>query len=156
MATSAADMSARILKAAKAIESAQRDAVTAAGVVMKSYLLDAAEQHAGTDRRMRNVGTKGAALGAGFDVKGTTKPVALMKARGPWALREKDVPAHSIGPRRRGGKLAVSIGEDAYARVHHPGTKGVSRWAPARERGHPATVAVLKKKNIDAIGKVFG
>jgi hypothetical protein len=56
--------------------------------------------------RLRNVGKRGAAVGAGFDVLGTINPVAKIRARGPLQLVEWDTKPHRIIPkasRRLGG-----------------------------------------------------
>lgn len=56
--------------------------------------------------RLRNVGARGAAVGAGYDVVGQVNPVAKIRARGPIQLLEWETKPHRIIPkaaRRLGG-----------------------------------------------------
>lgn len=68
---------------------------------------------------LRGVGRKGAKLSVGFDIKGTQNPTALVQARGPWQLLERNTKSHSMA--RRTGNVYVR-GRNAQGRVTHTKT----------------------------------
>lgn len=115
--------------------------------------------------RLRNVGARGAAVGAGYDVVGQVNPVAKIRARGPIQLLEWETKPHRIIPkasRRLGGtrgftarqrqqslygylfgggggygSAALAMPDGKYRNaVNHPGTSGKRPWA----RAEPAAV----------------
>lgn len=84
--------------------------------------------------RLSGVGKKGARVGVRYDVVGYQNPVGIIKYTGPVHLANSGTQPHEIEPRsrqttakgnrRRGSAKALTVGQDFYARVHHPGTRG--------------------------------
>ena len=86
------------------------------------------------DNRLSGVGARGARVGAQFDVKGTTNPTAIITAKGPLHLVERDTSPHLIIPRGRrvgkrgrrlkGGQVLHMSGGGFATSAEHPGTSG--------------------------------
>ena len=93
------------------------------------------------DSRMSGVNRgRGAKVGAGYSVKGRANPTALIRAKGPLHLIERDTGPRDIRPRRkfargsRKKKSALKIGS-RYARVaRHRGTRGQHPFRKGVER----------------------
>jgi len=128
-----------------------------AGVTKSALLVTTAirgEIRAATgDNRLSGVGARGARVGAKYDVKGSTNVTAIVSAKGPLQLIERDTAPHLIIPRgRRVGKrgrrlkggmvLHMANGGFAASAVH-PGTRGK----------HPFERGYLKSR--DKTGRVF-
>jgi len=78
-----------------------------------------------------------AKVGARYDIKGSTNPVALIRATGPLQILESDTKAHPIvagsgrRTRRRKGAKALLTPYGPRASVQHPGTTGKKTWSRA-------------------------
>jgi hypothetical protein len=157
MASDVGQLVKKINQLAISVENAGLPAVKAAALEMKSYLLAGAAEYAGSDLAMRNVGKKGAKLSCGFDIRGGNKPLAVMKARGPWGLVTVGAKPHNIKPKKRNGLKAVGMPDgNVRNNVPHPGTKGKPVWLKAKEKGTPAVYQIMSKQYINAVRKGFG
>lgn len=108
--------------------------------------------------RLSGVGRSGAKIGAGFDMIGVTNPTALVRARGPFHLIERDTKPHTIGPRRRrrGGKAIRMEGGAVRRSVEHPGTKGKHPFERAVRASIPLVPLVYGREQTKALARVFG
>lgn len=105
------------------------------------------------DNRLSGVGARGARVGAQYDVKGTTNPTAIIKAKGPLHLVERDTAPHLIIPRGmrvgkrgrqlKGGKVLRLANGGYAASALHPGTRGQ----------HPFEKGFMKSR--DKTGPIF-
>jgi hypothetical protein len=108
--------------------------------------------------RLSGVGRSGAKIGAGFDLIGVANPTALVRARGPFHLIERDTKPHTISPRarRRGGK-AVRLADGSVRRsVEHPGTRGKHPFEKAVRASMPLVPLVYGREQTKALARVFG
>lgn len=137
------------------LQRSQRD-LTSEAALAATNVYRAGIRTAAPSGRLRNVGARGASVGAGFDVMGSVNPVAKIRARGPLQLLEWATRPHKIIPKaaRRlggtrgfsksarqqnlysylfggGGKAALAIGapvNDFRNSVDHPGSQGKRPW----------------------------
>ena len=104
---------------------------------------------AGADMRLSGVGIRGARVGAGYDVKGRVNPTAIISARGPLHLGDRDTSAHEIRPRsryRRGKKALRLPGGLIRASAQHPGTRGRHPFARGVARTANAVVGIYEEQ----------
>jgi len=120
-----------------------------AGVTKSALLVTTAirgEIRAATgDNRLSGVGARGARVGAKYDVKGQVNPSAIISAKGPLHLIERDTSPHLIIPRGRrvgkrgrrlkGGQVLHMANGGYAASALHPGTRGKHPF----ERGYVKT-----------------
>lgn len=138
---SSAELAAKLTLAGRALGSANRRAVGEAAGVYRDVTLKVARQDVGADLRLSRWGarrgrsTQGLKLGAGYDVKGYTNAVALLKARpqGVWKVVEYGAKPHPIvaGATRRQTRfasgLAALTGETVDASAIVGGRRGKKR-----------------------------
>lgn len=145
-----------------ALQDAQARGVRAAALEATTLIRAEIRKASGGDMRLSGAARngKGAKVGAGFDIKGSTNPTALIRAYGPIQLIERDTAPHlimarsrfvirggvrvrqgrrSAAGRRLRGKAALTIGGGFYASAQHPGTKGKRPFARGAERAAPLT-----------------
>jgi hypothetical protein len=148
----------RMGKLADDLQRSQRE-MTGEAALAATNVYRASLRAAAPSGRLRNVGKRGASVGAGYDVLGEINPVAKIRARGPVQLLEWGTKPHRIIPRaaRRlggtrgftahqrsqslysylfggGSKAALAIGSpvnDFRNAVNHPGSQGKRPWARA-------------------------
>lgn len=123
-----------------------------AALILKRSVEQERDRAVGSDGRMSGVGSRGAKLGVGFDVKGRRYVTAILQARGPWQLIERDTDPRAIGAKYLGSRKAVQRraggGRGAFAGLtrkpnrpralafagvlrataQHPGTRGKKPW----------------------------
>lgn len=178
-----AQPSARVLSQMTSLvsnfQSADREAVSEAGLLAKRIHLDELRKATGGDLRMSGVGSEpGAKVGARYDVLSGGKGT-VVKATGPAHLLEHPVKPHMIIPKKtgRGAKGRGSRRENKQAlynalfgsqwagvkplktpwgpryRVEHPGVRNPRKpW----ERGFKRSVPVIKRTVEQKFGKAFG
>lgn len=100
--TTVADFAKHIEKMGAAVAAGRKDAVNKAALEAKNTILDQLDTVV-PSRRLRNVGSSGAKLGIGYDIKGFQNPTALVQARGPWQFIEYDNAPHWITSKYGGG-----------------------------------------------------
>jgi hypothetical protein len=108
----AAELAYKLDAAGRAIVGENRDAVAAAADVFKDSVLTQGRADSGGDLRLSRWGKRGVKLGAGYDVDGTVKASATLKARpqGAWKVLEYGAKPHVIVAgltRRQGQALAL-------------------------------------------------
>lgn len=124
-----ADLSASLAATPKAMQRGQRRGVNKAALHVTRSVRREIVLVTG-DNRLSGVGRRGAKVGAGYNVRGRVNPTALISARGPLHLIERDTGAHSIEPRRkrargnRKRRAALKFGATYATAVDHPGTRG--------------------------------
>lgn len=109
------------------------------------------------DRNLQGVGKKGANVGVGFKMTSDTE--ALLTAKGPMQLIERDTKAHTIQPvsrgrgakrKQRNGVLLLPDGQFRGA-VKHPGTKGKHVFEKGVDDGRPKALKAMADPIGDAI-----
>lgn len=161
--TSAAGVAAHMSKCAAALQSSQKEAVLKAALTVKGAV------EVTSPARLRNAGKKGGKLSTRVTTFGSdAKPLAIVKAVGPWPLIEYDTPAHLIGAGRtkasRNALLRNGVGTYLKAAgaahpvlgpIAHPGTKGKLVFHKGVAIGTPKAAAILARSTVSAVGKVF-
>lgn len=160
--TSAADVAKLIERTRRTIEQAKRQTVSDIALVVKD------EFRAGPPRSLGGIGDGkigSRRWSAGFDIRGTANPVALVRYRGPLQWIEKGTAAHFIAPKgyrgsraarlstlgdsfvagrarlgqqRSTGKRALVIGGNPRGYAVHPGTRARPFFATVLERSRQA------------------
>jgi hypothetical protein len=150
--TSVGEFAAKIDQAAASIRDAQRDAVADAALAGKGILL--ANLPA---RQMRNVGRKGARLGARYDIQGRANPTAILYYTGPVHLLNNPTSAHRIEPksRRRGGKRAITVNGNPRAGADHPGTAGKKFFERSKPQVRKAATEIVARSLSTALRRSF-
>jgi hypothetical protein len=150
------DLAASASRTADALQPAQRRGVQQAA--LHTVTLIRSEMRGATgDMRMSGVGKRGAKIGARYDVKGNTNPVALIRATGPAHLIERDTQAHRIPRERsRGRKRYAAFGGSVYSRVEHPGTRGKHPFERGWKKAAPQTPAIFQREVRAALRKSWG
>ena len=144
MTQSVAQFAARMTRAPFVLREAERKVVQATALsVTTAVRVEISSATHGTNR-LRGVGLRGAKVGAGYDMKGSAKPTALVRARGPLQLIESNTAAHPINRRKRRGKRALGNQASGFGPVSfvamHPGTTGKHPFAKGVDRGLPAGI----------------
>jgi len=119
---------------------------------------------------LSGVGKKGAKLTVTTTYSGGREPTALVKAKGPWQLIERDTAAHQIPRQRRtktfegvfghavvpGGAEGGDHGKRGVrTRVQHPGTKGQHPWAKGTDAARPAITRLFQARGEAILRAVF-
>lgn len=129
------------------------DAAVKAGVFQAALAVtESVRAELPSSGRLRGVGRRGAKISVGFDIRGTSNPTALIAARGPLHLLERDTRAHTIVPKTRGA-LATPYG--VRASVQHPGTKGKHPFERGVTRAVPVAEAIVQKAVFGAYTEAF-
>lgn len=150
---SAAQLSAKLTKAADAIEKSRRTAVKNAATVMKSEIEHSRNAAVGGDGRLSHVGRSGAKLSVGYDLG--TDDTATVTAKGPWPLVENKVPAHKIAP-KKGKKRGVAFNGVVRRSVQHPGVRSPKKpWRKGVDSGVPKAVKAMQSPLVDAFRSGF-
>ena len=152
------DFAARIMQIGMAAQKSQKDAVFRASMLVKQEIEKELTRAIGGDHVMSNLRNKSGfkRFSVGFNIKGTTNPTSLIRARGPWGLVENGAKPHSI-PKRgqlarrsrlgRGGfsdRKAMPInGNFRYVVRNHPGTRGKQPFRKGLDRATPRAIKVL-------------
>lgn len=143
---SPAELVRKLENAARSVESAGRAGVRSAALAATTVIRHevAAVVPSG---RLSGVGKSGAKVSVGFDVKGTTNPTALIRARGPLHLVENKTKPHPITPKRRrggAGKVGLRLKDgNVRSAVNHPGTKGQRPFAKGTAKAGPPAAAAF-------------
>lgn len=105
--------------------------------------------------RLSGVGLRGAKVGAGFDVKGTQNPTALIRARGPLHLIERDTKAHVVAPRRKQALFGAGFDHPVSHPIRTPGTKGKHPFEKGVDRAIPVAEAIVHRAVLNAYTQAF-
>lgn len=146
--------SAKMLRAPGLLKASEREMVAAAALAVTTATRASVSSATHGTNRLSGVGRKGVKVGVGFDVKGVQNPTAIVQARGPLHLIERDTKAHPIAPRRRRGKRALGNegrGFGPVASAQHPGTKGKHPF----EEGVNAGIAPAMRAADAVLGKTM-
>ncbi len=139
--TSLTQFAAKMATAPAQFDAAKKKMVTAAALAITTTVRGEIAAATKGSSRLSGVGRKGVKVGAGYDVKGTANPTAIVQARGPLQLIERNTKAHPIRPRRRGGRLALGSESRGFGPVasvaDHPGTTGKHPFEKGVVRGVP-------------------
>lgn len=159
MASSVADLAAKLHRAGTLIPRAMSEGVFESALNGKDITLDAY-----TSSGLRRTGSRIGRWSVGFDMQGFTNPAALLKVKGRMMhLYDFPTKAHSLAPRRkRGGRYRVlrftAGGETLYRPGgKHPGTSGKNvfhgKAVPKIAKEHPEVMrrgfwAALRKAGL--------
>ena len=149
---SGAELAMKLQKVAQAQGKANRKAVSAAALVYKESVLATGAEDIGGDMRLSHWGWNGKTyrqpkLGAGYDVKGYERAVALLRARpqGLWKFLEIGAQPHPIALRKRNKKRGLKMQGGMYARsVQHPGVRGRRTWSRGVAAGQAPAMRAYK------------
>jgi len=158
LARSAANMPAELQKA-------QRSGVFKAAMHTKKMIRAEIVSAVGADRKMSNVRGK-AKLDAGFDIKGTTNPTALIKARGHYfgwvefgtqdhAIRARGSKFTRRGNRRPGARALTTPG-GMYSRVWVRGMEPKRPFEKGWKRAAPETPLIFQREVRAAFARGWG
>lgn len=147
-----AELGRKVATAGRQLDRVQRDAVGKSALLVKTSVQSQLVAAGVTNGRLRGVGTRGARIGVGYNLRGTTNPSAVVRMRGPAHLIESDTRAHVIKPKR---KKAVMTPYGPRARVRHPGTKGKRPWKKGVAAALPKTRAVFLDSITSNLARVF-
>lgn len=182
-----AQLVAKIENYAFGLGNANRKAVTEAAKVYKEGVVKAAKQDVGQDQRIsrwrwnwRTQTYKSLKVSAGYDVRGYTNAVALLKARpmGPWRVLESGARPHFIRPKIARGKGYIKRGAratktvagsqrltrpialalpDGSARfgVMHPGTPAKRTWSRGINAATPGAMRTFRAVHARSLAETF-
>ena len=147
------------------LAAAEREGVAAAALtVTESIRAEIGSDTHGTSR-LRGVGRRGAKVGVGFQLAGAARPYAVIQARGPLHLLERDTRGHDIPSRfvRRGSSVKVfipGVGVRTYSRagdkrIHSPGSTGKHPFEHGVERAAPIAQEILARRFMGAVAEVW-
>jgi hypothetical protein len=150
------DFARRVRQAPRSIQSSQRAGINKAALAVKKSV----QSQRGYTSLLYGVGTRGARLNVRYDIRGTTHPIALVRATGPFHLIESDTKPHEIKPRRRnrnrrGPARAVATPHGTFARVQHPGTKGKYPWRNGVKAAAPKVPYVFQTEVHKVLRRLF-
>jgi hypothetical protein len=167
MPNNGAELAIKLQSASRSLGKANRDAVSKAALVYKDAVLAELRSDAGGDQVMSHWGWKSSGnyrvvkMGAGYDLDGTDKCVATLKARpmGLWKVMEYGASRHEILPRKnkrkKGGRLKFANG--GFGRgVMHPGTRPKRTWSKGIQKGSKPAMAVFSREHKSSLAKSFG
>lgn len=105
-----AQVSSQLSRFEKELLRTPEDAVEIGLLVLKRSVERERDRAVGADGRLSNVGSRGAKLGAGFDIfeSGRAHAKGAIQARGPWPLVENEVAPHIIGAKRLGTRGSIT------------------------------------------------
>lgn len=142
--------------------SAERDGINAASLQAKNIQLQELRAVTG-DLRMSGVGTKGARVGARYDMLSLGKG-SVVYATGPVHLLERPSKPHEITTRRAKGRRrrgvtakALGLPGQPYAKVQHPGVRNPRRpWARGFMRAKPVVDRTIRQQYGSAFARSMG
>jgi len=111
---------------------------------------------------LRNMGRKGVALKAGYDIEADNSRIVLrLRPPGAWVIAEQGAREHTIRPRRRRARAAgrpVALGTPAGARavVYHARAKGRRAITRAFGAARPAIPAAIHDAQIATMRRIYG
>jgi len=153
MARDLADLARSAASTADELGKAQRTGVFKAAMHTKKMIRAEIVSAVGADRKMSNVRGK-AKLDAGFDIKGTTNPTALIKARGfyfgwvEFGTRDHAIRARGSKFTRRGnrrpGARALTAPGGLYSRVWVRGMEPKKPWDKGKRKAIPDTPRIFQ------------
>lgn len=142
---------------------ANRAAINAAALIVTREIRTRTAAATGGDMRLSGVGKRGARVGVGYDVKGDRNATALIRARGPFHLVERDVKPHDIKLRRdtgkrRSGPRALRMKNLGFARSakNAGGSKGRRPFERGTKAGEPKARLAFEREQAKALARVFG
>jgi hypothetical protein len=140
---SAAELSTKMNRIATTIPRATRTGVSESALRGKNTIIAVAAQR-GVSTGSRIAGGKWSVR---YDIKGTTRPTALLRIRGQFHLVESPTRGHPIpgNRRRRNRKKALAFNGVVRAKVQHPGTRGKFIFRDAKKRIVAATPPAVMK-----------
>jgi hypothetical protein len=144
----------RFVKSALTIEPRLNAAVKAGVFQAALAVTESVRQELPSSGRLRGVGRRGAKIGVGFNIVGATNPVALVAARGPVHLIERDTAAHQITVRGRGA-AALSTPAGPRRSVQHPGTTGQHPFEHGVARAVPVAEEIIRRTTFAAYAEAF-
>lgn len=144
---SVAEFTGKINRAGTNLKEVPRPALNAAALAAKTVMVPTAPKF------LRGVGRKGAKIGVRYTLFGNNK--AVVRWYGPAHLLNNPNRPHDIGPKRRGGKRAVLVGGQPYAKVHHPGTRGKGFFQRSKPKAQRAASNAYSKTVRDAVAQPF-
>lgn len=135
------------------LQQAQRKALNDAGLAMRREIERTRDRVVGGDK-LRNVRGRGGQLRVRYDLEGDD--AVRLRAIGAWPLVERPVKAHSVQPRKRGGKKAIAFNGIVVASAEHPGISRPKKpWEKGVDAGTPKAVRTLRDRNLAAIERGF-
>lgn len=156
---------AKLTACATAYADLDRTLVVEAAALQRRAVLAAAPAS------LRGVGKRGAKLSVSTNYGGSgASPQALVFAKGPWQLIERDTSPHQIPRQRRsatfegvfghavipGGAEGGTHGKRGVrTRVQHPGTKGKHPWQKGTDAARPAISRLLQTRGEAVLRVVF-
>lgn len=145
--SSPAQLAAKLNRVASAYADLDRQLVREAAGLLRTSVEATAPDH------LRGVGRRGAKLSVATKYGGSAEPQALVFARGPWQLIERDTSPHQIPRQRRSASFEGVFGHAVIpggaeggvhgrrgvrTRVQHPGTRGQHPWQRGADAARPA------------------
>lgn len=142
----------KLRASARALPDAQRSGVAEGAL----FVTQTIRHQPGYTTFLHGVGAKGAKVSVRYDVL-TRGQAAIVYARGPFHLVERDTKPHEIRPKRRGrrGKRALTTPYGPRARVEHPGTKGRHPFEHGVDIARPAVTRIVHTGITRAISRKF-
>lgn len=133
------------------LQKAQIRGVEKAALFTTRSIRDQIRSATGGDMSMSHAGRRGGPrkLNAYYNVKGKVNPTAIIRARGPLQLIERDTAPHEIRPRakKRGqAKRALRFDGRFASVVHHPGTRGKHPWQKGLNKARPRTKQIFAEE----------
>lgn len=132
---------AKMQATARSLPEAQRQGIAQGAL----FVTQTVRHQPGYATRLRGVGAKGAKTSVRYDTL-SRGAAAVVYARGPFHLIERDTKPHEITPKRRRGrgrKRAVLTPQGPRARVQHPGTKGRHPFERGVDIARPAVARIM-------------
>lgn len=152
MASSAADLARRLGSVATAVERGQREAVNQTAFVAKQEMIDGIGKSGVKPSSMLG----GRKWSVGYNVRGQTRPMALVSYRGPVHWIEGGTKPRVVGARRLGTRAGIqrNVGSGSFGRfrssrgakalnipgigfrayANHPGTRARPFWTRTKAR----------------------
>jgi hypothetical protein len=158
ISSNADEFAARIMRAAKELTNGSTKGVAAAALTYTTAIRSNISRDTGGTNRLRGVGRRGAAVGAGFRLKGSVgpKPSALVSARGPLQLLERDTKPHSMAATRGArGRANKRKGATMTVGAGHPGTKGKHPFERGVVAATPAANKLLGESIVASVRSVL-
>jgi hypothetical protein len=153
---SAGELAGRLTGYAAGLAAVNRTAVGEVALTFKGVY----GGNVGKFARMRNVGRKGVAVRARYDIKGTQNATALVKATpaGAAAIAERGAKPHPIAPKRRNRSRVIRLANGDFVRgpIAHPGMRGNNAWARTKQVIGPRSRQIFQRAHNSHLRKVFG
>ena len=157
---STAQLVGKIERYSHALGKANRAGTSAAALRYKEQALRNVTADTGGDRSMSNFRNGNVRMGVGYQLKGTTNALAIVRPRpyGVWALLDGGSKPHIVRPRARGRggrRRALTIGNGFAAYVNHPGSKGKRTFRRTPAQAKTAAVRSFHRSHHQALLDVF-